>query len=306
MKEPRHDDERLAALLEGRLEGPERDELLAYLATADEDFHVFAKTAAVLREMEEEEAAQARQAGEQVTQVPARETLPPSLTGKRRRWGASRVIVPAVLAGLVVFGIFTTRGRAANLGDPMVLAASLDRPLPADWAGNWPWEGTRGDAERNAAQAGAMMVDLALAVRTRDIGNVQGLARSIRTRFDNQVPSIVPLLQEIEQRAAEGPDVLRPKLAEVTKRLAGRVDRDYLQLGAWTEAARLAARDHDAEFFRSSPTPAMLDLAERLTQGNEPAQGTVREIRAAIGTDGEPGWTVLAPRLDALMMAVAS
>ncbi|HEX2202609.1 MAG TPA: hypothetical protein VHG91_04910 [Longimicrobium sp.] len=55
MKEPERDDERLSALLAGRLEGPERDELLAHLSTADEDIEVFAHAAAILREMEDEE-----------------------------------------------------------------------------------------------------------------------------------------------------------------------------------------------------------------------------------------------------------
>lgn len=53
------DDQQLAALLAGNIHGPEHDELLARLATDDgENFHAFARTAATLREMEEEDAEQ--------------------------------------------------------------------------------------------------------------------------------------------------------------------------------------------------------------------------------------------------------
>jgi len=49
--------EEIGALLDGRLESGPRTELLARLAASDEDFDVFADTAAVLREAEEGETA---------------------------------------------------------------------------------------------------------------------------------------------------------------------------------------------------------------------------------------------------------
>lgn len=73
------DDERLAALLEGRLQSEERDALLAHLAADEgEDFYVFANTARVLREMEEEAAEEraalgwTRHCGRVMTRVAAR------------------------------------------------------------------------------------------------------------------------------------------------------------------------------------------------------------------------------------------
>ncbi len=56
MKDARFDGQRLSALLEGRLEGAQRDELLAYLALADEDYFVVVDTASILHELEEQEA----------------------------------------------------------------------------------------------------------------------------------------------------------------------------------------------------------------------------------------------------------
>src|SRR5690349_2750886 len=50
--------EEIGALLDGRLESGPRTELLARLAASDDDFDVFADTAAVLREAEEDETAE--------------------------------------------------------------------------------------------------------------------------------------------------------------------------------------------------------------------------------------------------------
>jgi anti-sigma factor RsiW len=56
VKEPRSENERLSALLDGRLDERERGELLAHLSAADEEYRVFADTASILRELEEAEA----------------------------------------------------------------------------------------------------------------------------------------------------------------------------------------------------------------------------------------------------------
>lgn len=85
MRQPLHvDDERLAALLAGRLLGAERDELLAYLATADEDYEVFANTAGMLREMEQEDLERDRGRRRLGRRWPG---LTPGSAGWTRRWG---------------------------------------------------------------------------------------------------------------------------------------------------------------------------------------------------------------------------
>jgi hypothetical protein len=312
VKEPRHDDERLAALLEGRLEGPERDELLAYLATADEDLHVFAKTAAVLREMEEEEeeqAAQAHPAGEQVElPPPARGAVPPSARSGWRRRKALQAIVPAVLAGLVVLW----RLGAAAAPGPLRLAESLqhaERGLPAGWEP--AWTGDRGEpggeGTIRAARAGALLVDLAVAIQQqpRDTLEVQARAAALRDR--SRQPNVAGNpLRQIEARASAPATTLQPLLEQASERLEDQLDRDYLRLGAWTEAARLAAVREDAEFFRSRSTRAMLRDAEGITEDNPEAQAVFTGLRAALKNDGAPNWGALKGQIDALMKAIAS
>lgn len=315
MKEPRHDDERLAALLEGRLEGPERDELLAYLATADEDLYVFAKTAAALREMEEEEAEGARQAAQKDTQTPVHATPPPSVRGGWRRWKASRVIVPPVLAGLLALGILTTRaGGAAYAGDPVRLAERLELRQPVTLEP--PADIYRGTAEQGAARAGALLTNLAVAIQTRDTA-IQSIARSIRLGFDKQAVPSSPIRQ-IEDRPTEPPSVLLPLVSQATDRLMDRMDRTqrgYLQLGAWTAAAQLAANERNTEFFRSGATRTMLRRAEKLTRGNDAAQGAVAQVRAArdavlalpaADADDAGSWDTLRTSLEALRTAIGS
>jgi hypothetical protein len=304
VKEINHDDERLAALLGGRLEGAEREELLAHLLANDEDYQVFADTAAILQEAEEEEAAQVQQAGEQVDpHPPVRDTLPPSVRGGWRRWKAPRVIVPAVLAGLVVFGIFSWPGRGGSLEDPVRVAASLEEGLPAGWTGNRPWSGMRGDAESGAAQAGALLVDLAVSIQAEDSATTALLARTLRERFDLPAAPDSPIMQ-IEARAGDPASELQPLLAEVVDRLEDRPGRDYLRLGAWTEAARLAAGTGDAEFFRARTTTATLARAEKMTRENAAAQTAIAAIRSQLETGAEP--SSLSDPLDQLMKAIAS
>ena len=57
MKEARHDDERLAALLDGTLNDRERQELLAELAASGDDYDVFVNMADLVQEMEDADAA---------------------------------------------------------------------------------------------------------------------------------------------------------------------------------------------------------------------------------------------------------
>lgn len=314
MKEPRHDDERLAALLAGRLEGPERDELLAYLSTADEDYEVFADTAAILREMEEEDA-QAAEAGVQVADPPPRpEVLPPSMTKRAQGWRRSpRWAIPLALVGLVVLAMFALRGPSAPAG-PLQVAANLERagqgPAPAEWdEPDWPGTVRGAGAEASdpatAAQAGASLMRLVVAVQAGDSAATVLWARRT-AQFDPQGASA---LEQIEARAGAPAPELDPLLEQATERLEGRMGemgRDDLRLGAWTEAARLAALTADAAFFRSDDSRAMLRRAEELTEDNAEARVALQDVRASLDADGAPDWDALEARLRMLLEALGT
>ncbi len=307
MKEPRHDNERLAELLEGRLEGPERDELLAYLANADEDFHVFARTAAVLREMEEEEGVPhppLTPPVPEVTPPPAREPSPPSVRAGWRRWRASRVIVPPVLAGLVVLAMVVSRAGSVAGVSPVRLAAALGaESLPGGLS--TVGGGSRGGAEYPAAEAGALLVDLAVSIQAGDSGTTATRAQQVYTRFDNRAVPGSPIRQIVEG-PAQPPTVLLPLVDQETELLSARSDafRDSLQLGAWTQAARIAAARQDTEFFQGRTTRAMLRRAARTTRDDPAARQAVESLRTALAADGARDWPAVRQRLDAVMSAI--
>jgi hypothetical protein len=310
VKEINHDDERLAALLGGRLEGPEREELLAHLLANGEDYQVFADTAAILQEAEDEEAAQGQQPGEQVdAHPPFRDTVPPSARPGWRRRAPRWIAIPAVLAGLVVTGIFVSRGQQAA-GEPLRVAARLEngQRLPRGWSTDTrPWGGARGDGSTGtgipkAVQAGALLVDLAVAVRSGDVDDIQTLALKLR-EYNPQASSA---LDQIAANPGASPTMLQPLLEKAESRLEERMDNEALRLGAWTEAALLAAGARDAEFFRTGPTQQMLRQADRFTRDDPGAQEALASVRTALPAEREPDWDVLAPSLRRLLGAMGS
>lgn len=151
MNKPVPDDERLSALLDGRLSDREREELLAHLAVSGDDLEVFAETAAILREMEEEDAL-AREAGvprhpaEPAGQDPAApEQRPPQDVRPRLYSVPTRTKV--------------TRGEPEEPGEPDAPGVRPDRgyPLPPR-KGGWRRRSVTGAAVLMLALASGLLV----------------------------------------------------------------------------------------------------------------------------------------------------
>jgi hypothetical protein len=295
VKEPRSDDERLAALLDGRLEGREREELLEHLSVSADDRRVVTDTAAILRELE------AAEAGEGV--IPLR-TRPAARRWRvHSGWGA----MAAVLVGVVLLAALWSRGRASGAADPVRLASRVEprAGLPDGWTGRPAWDPARGDApgERSAqaARAGALLVDLAVSVEARDAAGTRLLAERVRSRFDPRAGAAGPLRQ-LALRAGAPADSLRPLVESATERLARRLGEEPLRLGAWAEASRLAAHRRDEGFFTARGSRAMLRRAER----NPASRAAAARVRAAIPAQGPPDWDALSAALDALLRDLAT
>ena len=314
MTEPMNDDERLAALMDKRLDPRQREELLARLAASEDERYVLADTAAVLRELEAMEA----ESGPEEDAAPPADVIPlrPRVRGWRSpaRW----VAVAAVLAGLALIPVLASWwDRYRSPGDPLRLAAALgsEEGLPEGWPERRPWSPPRGEgvspdatsAERaaQAARAGVLMVDLAVAVGARDTSHVQLLADQARDRFDREAGDDSPFVQ-IAARAGAPACSLEPLLERAAKRLATQFASEYLELGAWAEASRLAVHRRDAEFLRGRRSRAMLERAERLTVPSSEARAAVTRIRAALDAEGRLDWDVLAGGLDTLLYEIAS
>jgi hypothetical protein len=315
VKEPRPDDERLSALLAGRLEGPEREELLAHLSTSDEDLEVFAHAAAILREMDEEDARE-EEPGTQAVPPPRREVPVPSMSRSARGWPRKtpRWAVLAALAGLVVLGwLLWPRGGTPDV-TPLQLAMNVGDagpglPFdPSQPSEGIPGDDTRGEGDsgrtpKTAARAGAFLVRLALAIQEGDSAATAMLALQTQLRFDPQGGGA---LRKIEASAGDPPAELQPLFTQATERLEDRLGADHLRLGAWTQAARFAAGGRSAGYFRSSESEPMLRLAERLTKDDPRARKAVAAVRRQLPTDGRANWIALEQSLDALLEAIAS
>ncbi len=295
MKEPREDDERLSALLEGRVEGRQREELLAHLAEADDDYEVFTNTASVLRALEEEDA-RGRRPG-----------APPSM--RRRAWPAARTL--AAVAGTMVLLLaagWLLRGRGGSAaGYPLQLAMDLNVDT-ANWS---PWEpqGTvRGwdvpTAKRpRAIYAGAKLMDLAVAVRSGDTAQIRELARTLQRELDVRTNPNAPL-SRIAEAADQPADSLNALLEQATERYARSYSKE-LELGAWIEAARLAALAKDAGFFADGASAGMLSRAERLARGDAQAEAAVAAVDDVLPPNVDAEWTELARRLEMMLARLA-
>jgi hypothetical protein len=294
VKEPNEDDERLAALLEGRVQGGQREEMLAHIAAADDDYEVFAGTAGVLRALEEEDARAGR--------APV-----PSM--RKGGWRAPGVRATAVVTGtlvlLLALGlVFRGRGPSpARTPQQLAMAADPDgQGLPAGWRLVTPSGGVRGaggGAVRNAQGilAGAMLVDLSIAVRARDTARTRELADRLNGQVERGVRGTP--LQRIAARPDAPADSLNALLDQAAARLADR--REPLELGAWLEAARLASSRQDSVFFQDGGGDGMLRRAKRLARGDQAALAAVAEVRAALRARGATRWDALEKSLAQLL-----
>lgn len=303
MTEPRDTNE-LAALLDGRLTGRDRERALARLAARDDDAEVFADAAAVLRELEAEEA---EHAGPGTPVTPLRPRAP-AWRRPPTRW----VALAAVLAGVLLTPYALSRsGSRGGPGDFAALLAARDAGLPAGWTDYRPWRVTRGPGDPvldngRAARLGALHVDLRLAVAARQAEQTEILCRQIEALLIATTAGSVAAepCREIAGRAGEPAAALLPLVRESEESVAAYLgDGAYFTLGAWTEAALLAARAAEAEFFAARRSRAALGRAAASPELTPATREALERVRARLAAGGEPDWPALRRELEALLAA---
>ncbi len=287
---PGADAERLAALLDGRLDERQRAEVVERLASSDDEFEAFVDALAVTRELEAEEAA----AG-----------VTPLRPRARRRWwqrpGGHWAAIAAVLVGLALLPVMWNRSRGPEMDDPGRFAARLEdrgAGLPPGLDRS-PWRTTRGPGDplteqARAVRVGAGVTDLEVAVASRD-----PQAAEIAAEIDMLLGGVLGgsgaamYYREIGRRAGDGQPRLRPLMEDGRRAAAALLGDTLVAVGAWAEAARIAAARRDAEFFRSAETRTALEKADDVASLPEPARAVVGRIWSAVAP-GEPrDWTLL-------------
>lgn len=300
---PAIDPERLAALIDGRLDPHEREALLAQIAaSSDEDVEVFADALAVTRELE------GSTEGREAT------TLAEARARRRMRWRrpAGLLAIAAVLVTVFVLPRWQRTGGedARDPGRFVGALAQADRGLPVDWD-TQPWGVTRGAAdmlspEARALRVGARMTDLELAARAADPRTAE-LAASIVALLE-EIPGAAPAATEYRALMSVDSGSSREqltRLAERARRTASSfVDRDYLELGAWLEAARLAAAARDTAFFDSRTSRDVLDHARELRGLPPPARAALDSLSAVGRGRDALDWSALGRTLTSLLGAL--
>lgn len=294
------DPERLAALLDGRLSEAQRAELLELLASSDDAFEAYVDAIAVAQELEETSDAQ-----EDV--LPLHQA--PRTRG--RHWPDGRwLALAAMLVGITLIPLLWSKQRTPDLSDPGQFVTLLEAEragLPPGWNSR-PWSTTRGAGDpltpqTRAVRVGARLTDLELAVRARDAASTALLAAEIATLLQD-VPASGPLAavyREIERRAGEPSERLEPLLQQGRDSVAQILGEDFVALGAWAEAARVAVARRDEAFFRSRTTAAVVSYIMEHASLDANVRGSVDRIQTTVDAKGAPDWGALERELTQML-----
>jgi hypothetical protein len=306
------DDNDRARFVDGLMPETERNATVAHLAASEEEAALLADVAYMLADLDPDGGVVADEdddadavplyAGVDTATDPKVVPLHPASTRRGwRRAPARWMALAAMVAGVLLVPLALSRTASTGSNDFAVLLERREAGLPAGWLDESPWRATRGPADVAAANAlavrvGALNVDLDLAIVGRQAEQTAELADQIAYLLENASwtgPGLVaPGYHDISRRASESQENLAPSLAKTRDLLAETLDADYFGLGAWLEAARLAANTHDAAFFRRRASRKMMDRAALLLASDGEASAALEAIRTAARAD-QPDWTVL-------------
>lgn len=284
---PELDPETLAALIEGRLDPARRAELLARLDVSQEDLQVLADASAGLG------ATSPAADGE----VPRIGTASPRAASRLspRAWGGLIGIAAVLLVGPLVLARW--RAAVGARDGAALLVQGIPVGLPPGWDDH-PWPTTRGAGTPLPATAarvrlGARMTDLSLALRGRDLAAAR-YATDAAALLDD-IPAAGPvaaMYRDVARQAAVAPGAVQHTLQRANEAARRLPDAELIELGAWLEAARVAAADHDAAFFASEAT-------HRALAGVQTSMRVPAVARAAVdgivrdATSSPPRWDLV-------------
>ena len=258
------DPETLAAFLDGKSEGDERERVLQLLAESDEWYEVMVDAIAVSAALAQ--SGEAASGLSSVVASPSLETLvaaqpagaSPESNATRGRlvtqkvWGRQAMIGGGLIAaGLTAVLVFSDRPAALDAVDgPSQLV--VDDRLRAGSAADWG--AARGNTESLSARArafriGAQFADLELAFRTRDSSRVRSLSSSIANLTvdlaagRSAASRVLYLARDGSLRAST------KERREVASEVRSFAAEPWFDLGAWSETARRAALAGQYQFF---------------------------------------------------------
>lgn len=281
--------EDIAAFLDHRMVGEERDRFMAHLVDCEECYPVFADAA----RFQLEEEGLLEEPREPAEAAPAPKAVAPVVPFQRRK-RAIRWALP--LAALLVLGLATIPLYLTYGPRPEIVSADLVDPKSAT-AEPWSEGDTRGEGDLGEAYdayeflVGVHLVDLHLTLaRKDDPQKVLDVLSRIHKHINNFM--VVPEEARFYEQAREHILAGKPPadLAEEAARqeasltrLIDEVGSAYLAFGKWTEAGRLAAVDRQPAFFEDGDNRRFLGWLIRNAEDEHLDEGTVRALKEIRG-----------------------
>lgn len=310
MSDERVDPETLAAFLDDRLSGDEREAVLAKLVRSDEDYGTLLDISAVAAELERETPPLTASPTPTPTPAPS---LVRSLRWRRFGLGLAAAIA-ASMAGIAYLG---RAPSAPTLLDRVAIDATGGRSVVATAVARASAGEVRGSAAvsssptLHAFQLGIESIDVDLALYFQDHAAVGALATAL-SRSVSQLEGGSPVQVRLE-RFATNTRATRAEWRPISRDLRALTNSDaaLFDLGEWTESARVAAGSADAHFFATDGT-ARLGLADRLSHLDTVLEARDARVAAVVArlrmvqaqlSRNEPV-PVVASSLDSLAMLV--
>jgi len=315
-----HVDEEIGALLDGRLDERRRSELLARLATADEDYDVFADTASVLQEAEGGALEKAPEPDRQEEEAPRSTPVIPLRARHAAGWRSPAVrwmTLAAGVAALALVPVVRAGMSDDRWRDPERLVGLATQPgerIPVAWTHGWSRTRGGGSTAGNtqaAVRVGALHVDLLVAARAADPidTTVVQLAREMVATLEGlDEPGsglVVAEYRAIADSALTSQPRVLERLSDAHADVLNVVDPDYFAAGAWTEAARLAAKRKDAAFFSAQESRKALSHLVTLDGVTDSTRRALFPIFAWRDQKGTPDWDSLQRGLETLLQELA-
>ena len=252
--------ELIAAFIDGRLSGAERERAVKLLASSEAAFEIYSDVLGVQTDLGPEKV---------VAIGPRRERA-------ARRW---RTVVPLAAAAVLLIAIVPTvrarRDRALFSSTTIAIAQPLmgRAESPGVLGPGWDqrnWSVTRGGTSRLvdstiAFRLGVRAVDLQVAMATGDTVSAGRLADEIVASL-----VVVPLSESVKAdysalRARLTSSAPRAQFVASASQAEDAMDEflgsRWFSFGRWFGAGELAARTHAPEFFASERTARFLDWA---------------------------------------------
>lgn len=266
------DPEQLALLLEGKLDAQARAKLLAQLDASPEAFEILADASAVLLSS-------------------------PRSTSWRRLPPSQWLAIAAVLVVAVALPFFWT-APSRSLPMPDSVVAWLGSASPST---TQPWRALRGNGEQlsrdhRAVRIGALLTDLELRIARGD------------TSAGTSALQIAALLDGFPAGSTAG-DAFRalaqtPNAAALHRARAAAEEMAgarALRVGAWLEAARIAAGREDSRFFQRPSTARVIDESGKLSG----ERSISRNLRALLESSAAHDWSTIRREMESLLAAAS-